>query len=180
MRAASVIRFIVFGALGFGIGGTLSGLLGVFGLPLALLLGRAVGGAGLGLALKDCRRAVILALLGALGLTVGLLAVLIAGASFNYAAAPIATIVGAMVGASLGAAFLDWRTILALAVAGAGGFGVGVPAGDFLWESFLFPMGVWEGVSITIAGLVGGEFLGAALGYLENRKLNEERSPRVR
>jgi hypothetical protein len=98
---------------------------------------------------------------------------------FNYSQVAIAAMVGAVVGASLGAAFLDWRTIPALAVAGVVGFGVGLLAGDFLRASLPMIRQVGEVGSITAAGLVGGASLGAALGYLENRGLVEERGPRA-
>lgn len=182
MRAMSVMRFVVLGAAGFGIAGAIGGPLIVF-LPgivaylLTPLVGGAVGGASLGLALKDWRKAAILAGLGALGLTVGLMAGLALGSFINYSSAPMGALVGAVVGASLGMAFRDWRVILALAVAGAVGIGVGLLAGDFLRASFPIIRGVG---SIAVAGLVGGASLGAALGYLENRRLAEERRPRVR
>jgi hypothetical protein len=176
MRAMSVLRFVVLGAVGFGIGGAITRPLslllpGMVGLLLTLLIAGAVGGASLGLALMDWRRVVILAVLGALGLTLGVMAGLNLGSFISYSEVPIAAIAGAMVGASLGAAFRDWRTILALAVAGAVGFSVGVSAGDFLRFSVPIIRGVGEVGSIIVAGLVGGVSLGAALGYLETRRL---------
>ncbi len=177
MRAMSMMRFILCGAVGFGIGGAI----GTFLFPLGIFLGGAVGGASLGLALKDWRRVVILALLGALGLFVGVLAGLIlvgvsAGLTlgsffFNYSEVPIAATVGAVVGASLGAALSDWRTIVALAAAGAVGFYVGDLPADFV--RFYIPMlrQLGESGSYVVIGLVGGASLGATLGYLESRKL---------
>jgi hypothetical protein len=183
MRAMSMLRFVVLGAVGFG-------LVGVIPLPLNVLIGGAVGGASLGLALKDFRRVVILALLGTLGLFVGVFAGLIlvgvsAGLTlgsffFNYSEVPIAATVGAVVGASLGAAFLDWRTIVALAVAGAVGFGVGTLPADFLRFSIPILRQLGEGGSFAITGFIGGASLGAALGYLEQRRLAEGQRPRVR
>jgi hypothetical protein len=189
MRAMSVMRFVLFGALGFGIGGAIGGPLimflpglvpGLVGLPLTLFVGGSVGGAALGLALRDWRRVVILALLGALGLTVGVMAGLILGSFFNYPEVPITVMVGAVVGASLGVAFLDWRTIVALAVAGAAGFGVGSLPADFVRFSIPILRQLGEAGSYAITGIIGGASLGAALGYLEHRKLTEERRPRVR
>jgi hypothetical protein len=127
MRRTSLIRFAVLGAVGFGIGGAITRPLslllpGIVALPLTFLIAGAVGGASLGLALKDWRRVVILAVLGALGLTVGVMVGLMLGSFFSYSEVPITVIVGVVVGASLGVAFLDWKTILALAIAGAVGF----------------------------------------------------------
>jgi hypothetical protein len=81
MRATSVVRFTIFGAVGLGGGAALAGaLLGLVGLPLTGL----VGGAALGFDLKDWRRTVNLALLGALGMTVGAVAGLVVGSFFSY------------------------------------------------------------------------------------------------
>jgi hypothetical protein len=184
----SVIRFVAFGAVGFGIGGAISGPLlmflpglvpGLVGLPLTLFVGGAVGGAGLGLALREWRRVVILAVLGAVGLTVGVMAALILGSFINYSEVPIRVMVGAVVGTSLGVAFLDWRTILALAVAGAVGFGIGSLPADFVRFSIPILRQLGEAGSYAITGIIGGASLGAALAYLERRKLVEERRERV-
>jgi len=110
---------------------------GMVALPLTVLIAGAVGGASLGLALKDWRRVVSLTVLGALGLTVGLMAGLILGPLVSYSEVPITVIAGAVVGVLLGAAFRDWRTILALTVAGAVGFSVGLLAVIFYGFTFL-------------------------------------------
>jgi hypothetical protein len=177
MRAMSVIGFVVLGAVGFGIGGAI----GTFLFPFGILLGGAVGGASLGLALRDFRRVVILAGLGALGLLVGVFAGLTLWAGFfNYSEVPIAAIVGAVVGALLGAAFREWRTIVALAVAGAVGFGAGYWLVQFIGASIPILRQLGEGGSIVITGIIGGASLGAALGYLEYRNLAQGQRPRVR
>jgi len=178
MRASNMMRFVLLGAVGFGLGATLAGaLLGVLGFPLT----GAVGGAALGLALKDWRRVVILALLGVLGLTVGAIAGIIVGSFFYFSSeVPVMVTVGTVVGASLGAAFSDWRTILALAVAGATGFFVGSLPADFVRFSIPALRQLGEPGSYVVVGLVGGASLGAALGYLETRKLASERRPRAR
>ena len=175
MRAMSVMRFMVFGAVGFGIGGILP-------LPLNVLIGGALGGAALGLALKDWGRVVILAVLGELGLVLGVMAGLGISHYFFYSSeVPVMFMMGAVVGASLGAAFLDWKTILTLAVAGAVGFSVGsLPGGSLGFSIPIIRQLLGAAGSIAIAGLVGGASLGAALGYLEERKLAEEQRPRVR
>ncbi len=175
MRAMRLIQIILFGAVGFGIGGILP-------LPLNVLIGGAVGGAALGLAFKDRERVVILAVLGEMGLILGVMAGLgISHYFFHSSEVPVMAMMGAVVGASLGVAFLDWRTILALAVAGAVGFSVGsLPGGSLGFSIPIIRQLLGAAGSIAVAGLVGGASLGAALGYLEKRKLAEERSPRVR
>lgn len=175
MRELSVMRFVLFGAVGFGIGGTLP-------LPLNVLVGGAVRGAALALALKDWGRVVILTVLGELGLIVGAMAGLgISHSLFRSSEVAVMAVVGAMVGASLGAAFLDWKTILTLAVAGAVGFSVGSLAGGSLGFSIpIIRQLLGAAGSIAITGIIGGASLGAALGYLEQRRLTSERRPRVR
>ena len=125
----------------------------------------AVGGAALGLALKDWGRTVNLAVLGALGMTVGAIAGLVVGSFLSYASmGPIAATVGAVVGASLGAALSDWRTIVALAAAGAVGFYVGDLPSDFIRFSIPMLRQLGESGSYVVIGLVGGASLGATLG----------------
>jgi zinc transporter ZupT len=121
MRAAmSMMRFVILGAVGFGIG------LAIAVTTLVIPAGGAVGGAALGLALKDWRRVAILALLGAGGLTIGVSVGLGLGSFFNYAEVPIAAIVGAILGASLGVAFGDWRRVVILGAVGSVGCGIGL------------------------------------------------------
>lgn len=136
----------------------------------------------MGLALRDFRQVLILAVLGALGLPVGVIAGLTLGSLFNYYPAAIAAIVGAVVGGSLGVAFKDWRTILGLAVVGAVGFGIGYFAAAVRYSIPIIRQvgGAGETEFIAISGIIGGASLGAALGYLESRRLASERRPRVR
>ncbi len=84
----------------------------------------------------------------------------------------------------MSSAFWDWRRTLALTLAGAVGFGAGLIVGVFALQG-IFGVGFMVGVAGTIilcaaTGIFGGASLGAALGYLEERKLAEEREPRVR
>jgi hypothetical protein len=175
MRLSGLTRFVILGALGFGAGGAIAvlSMLWPISLSLSVLVGGAVGEASLGLALGDWRRAMILAMLGTLGLTAGIFATLGFASYFAYSPAPL----GALVGASLGVAFLDWRTILALGLAGALGFGIGFLAGDLLRASFPVIRGLG---SIVVAGMIGGASLGATLGILETRRPAGGRGQRVR
>jgi len=158
MRATSVMRFVVLGAVGFGIGVAI----GTFLFPLGLLLGGAVGGAALGLALKDFRRAVFLALLGTLGLTLGVQIGLALGSFFfNYSEVAIAAFVGAILGAALGLAFGDWRRVVILGVVGSVGCGIGLLAGERL------AILATQRAAYVFTGVIGGAALGAALGYLQ-------------
>jgi WD40-like Beta Propeller Repeat len=154
----SMMRFILCGAIGFGIG---VGMGASFLFPLGIPFGGAVGGAALGLALMDFRRAVFLALLGALGLFVGVFAGLSLGSFVNYAEVPIAVIAGAILGAALGLAFGDWRKVIILGVVGSVGCGVGLLAGGRL------ALLATQMAAYVFTGVIGGASLGAVLGYLQ-------------
>jgi hypothetical protein len=151
MRARHGIRFAVLGAAGFGVGSIIAGS------GILIPLGGAAGGALLGLALKDRRRAVILALLGALGATLGVLVTVMFGSPVWDSPGAMGAVMGATIGASLGVAFGDWKRVAALGVAGAVGFGLGgALAGD-------------SPSSLLATGVLGGASLGGALGYFEGR-----------
>ena len=75
MRATSLLRFVIFGAVGFGIGWTVAGLFAVMA-PMwspytSYFFAGACGGAGLGLAPKDWKRVAALALTGMVGFGLG-------------------------------------------------------------------------------------------------------------
>jgi hypothetical protein len=159
MRATSMMRFIILGAVGFGIGVVIAGA--GFLIPV----GGAFGGASLGLALEDKTKVAILTPLGALGATLGVIVVFIAGSPVWDYPLRMTAVIGAMVGASLGAGFWDWKRLVALTLAGAVGFGVGGAIGG---DS---PSG------LLALGVIGGASLGAALGYLEKRRLGAELEP---
>jgi hypothetical protein len=202
MRAANVMRFVLFGAAGFGIGGIIAGVswplvfLTSGASGLLFVLSGAVGGASLGSALGDRRKTMSLAVLGALGSTIGGIVALLTAfgffapmpalsASEDYGVRGVMGVLGgAVVGASLSFAFQDWRRFLTLILAGAMGFGAGVIVGVFAVQG-IFGEDFLVGVSGTIilyavTGSIGGTLLGAALGYLEKRRLAERRGPRVR
>lgn len=188
----SMMRFVLLGAVGFGI----AGAMGAYWFPAGLLLGGALGGAMLGLAFKDWGRVVSLAVLGLMGLAAGLgvglgLGFLSAKAlglvgldSEALTGTLLVAAVGAVVGASLSLAFGDRRMIAPLAVAGAVGFSVGAWLFELISQGIPILSQLGEGESfvnnVTIIGTIGGASLGAALGYLESRKQAQERRPRVR
>jgi hypothetical protein len=196
MRAKSIMRFVALGAVGFGLGGAIAGacwplaVLTSGASALLFILSGAVGGASLGLALGDRTRATRLALLGILGYFLGGIVALVIALGFLSASEEYGTrgmmgvSGGAIIGASLALTFGAWERIIALALAGAVGFGAGVLIGVFVLKGIFggeFLVGVWGTIVLyAITGTIGGASLGAALGYLEKRKLAEERRPRVR
>ncbi len=75
-------------------------------------------------------------------------------------------------------------SVMRFVVFGAVGFGVGLIVGVFALQGMFgvrFMAGTWGTVILcALAGTSGGASLGAALGSLENRKLEKQRRPRVR
>jgi hypothetical protein len=196
MRATSIMRFVLFGAVGFGIGGAIAGACWPLAFvtwgvcALLFVLSGSVGGASLGLALGDRESTTRLVLLGILGFFFGGIVALVIALGFLSGSEEYGTwgmmgvSGGAVIGASLALAFGGWNRIIVLTLAGAVGFGAGVVIGAFALQE-MFGGSFLEGTSGTIilyaiTGIIGGAFLGAALGYLQNRRLAAEQRPRVR
>jgi hypothetical protein len=209
MRVMSVMRFVIFGAVGFGIGWAVaaffnSGFIALSApmfspgrgaepppwwislMPyLSWFIAGACGGAGLGLALRSWKRVAALALAGSVGFGVGNFFFFVLAFLFGF---PLAgTGMGALGGLLIGLALADWRKVLLLGLAGMVGFGVGEAIAAALGMSVLGtgwdqpPLLLVQYVLVLgMVGIIGGASLGAALGYLENRKLAQEQRPRVR
>lgn len=207
MRARSVTRFVLFGAVGFGVAWAIAGFLTsgflAITLPkfqppsppppgwvewpqqLAYFLGGALGGAALGAAIGTWKRVVTLALAGAIGFGVGSILFFVLAFLFGF---PLVSVgIGALGSILLGLALADWRGVVLLGLSGMVGFGLGgaistamgMPPLAFDWEQ----PPLWQMLYVLVQGMVGiigGASLGAALGYLERRKQAQERSPRVR
>ncbi len=182
MARWGLLRFVVLGACGFGVGGALAGaswplLPWTVGVSaLFVVLGGGIGGGSLGLALRDRGRTVVLALLGAVGFTAGSIAAVVlaflgflpaseSGATNAMGACAAGILVGAVGAATLGVTLWDPRKIVLLSLAGAVGFGVGMIA-KFALEQTL-RLGAFEDVLLAVGGVIGGSALGATLGYLE-------------
>lgn len=85
------------------------------------VLAGVIGGASLGLALKDGRKIASLAVLGALGFTFGIILAFILGfLGFvpQSELGSLGAIAGAIGGTSLGLALWDWKRIMPMALAG--------------------------------------------------------------
>ena len=216
MRATSMLRFVLFGAIGFGIGWTVAGLFNVVLAALtdpmfqpgsepppgwatwppyfAYCLGGAFGGAGLGLAIGGWKRVVALAVAGGVGFGLSLLLLFVVAFLFGLGSVGLAMGVGLFGGVVSGLTFGDWKGVVVLGSAGLVGFGIGGAIAAALGMPFaLYPFFVefvelWRTPSLLLqhllaqamVGIIGGASLGAALAYLESRKLAEERRPRVR
>jgi hypothetical protein len=139
----------------------------------------------LGLALKSWKRAVALAVAGALGFGVGYFVFFVLAFLFGL---PLVSVgMGAIGGILLGLALADWRGVVLLGLAGMVGFGVGgaiaaafgMPVLGIDWEQPPLWLMLYVLVQ-AVVGIMGGGSLGAALGYLEHRKSATQGEPRVR
>lgn len=172
-----VSNFALFGAAGFGIGGLILGLaleaagrvnwktadlwesIPLLLFPLFLIIAGAIGGIALGFALRR-RMSCLLTFLMALGFFPGIVAITwILGFSIDDNYIPFTILLGLMLGILLGFYLGGWRRFLFLAVAGVLG---GVVAG-----AITYPAHSYAWYFITFQGVIGGAFLGGALGLLE-------------
>jgi hypothetical protein len=149
MRTLSVTRFVVFGAVGLGIGWAVAGLfnVGLVGITspmfppgrgaepppgwvtwlpyFAYCFGGACGGAGLGLAVGGRNRVVALALAGGTGLGLGVFLFFVVAFLFGLPPVGVAMGVGLLGGVTLGLVFGDWKRVILLGLVGMVSFGVG-------------------------------------------------------
>ena len=134
------MRFVLLGAVGFGIGGAITGASGD-AMPLGFFVMGALGGASLGLATRDKQGIATFALTGALGFGLGFVVaiaiVLLVWDPFgNWFIGAVGGLVG---GSSLGVNLRTWGRIVLLAVVGTLGFGIGWGAVDDLSKPLVEP-----------------------------------------
>jgi hypothetical protein len=151
MRATSVIKFVVFGAVGFGIGLAIAGFFNsvfiaitapmfppgpgpriepppwwVSLMPyLSWFVAGACGGAALGLAMGTWKRVFALGVGGLLGFGVGSFFFFVIAFLFGLPAVGVAAGMGLFGGVLLGLTFGDPKRVVLLGLAGMVGFGVG-------------------------------------------------------
>ncbi len=193
-KRRSISAYTLWGAVGFGIGGAVGGIItvythtgyGFFGFPI---LG-AAGGAALGLTLKGWREAGRLAKAGVIGFLIGHLFSFGFGMGLGEILVQrqqsvgntlemvifvlMGVILGAVSGASLGLALKDRKGAGLLALAGAIGFGVTEPFVLGVLPRLLGQTVLLQIMPLCISGIVGGAALGAALGYLEKKKADTQ------
>ncbi len=219
MRANSIMKYILFGAVGLGIGWAVAGFFNVAldgitspmvqpgpgelpgwclwtdDLPYwAYCFAGACGGAGLGLAMGGWKWVIALAVAGGIGIGLGLFLLFVVAFLFGLHPIGMAIGVGLFGGVSFGLVFGNWKRVVLLGLAGMVGFGVGGTLTAALKMPFaLYPWLVdftelWQAPPLlvqhltmqVVVGIIAGASLGAALGYLESRKLAGEGRPRVR
>jgi len=180
-----IVKFALYGAIGFGVGGAIAGAVtrdsNTF-LSFATL--GIFGGASLGFVSKGWRGAVSLAIAGGAGFVVGTFLSVIIGMGLGLTLPkPIneiyglvtpfimGAIIGALGGMALSLALRDWRGVGLLALAGAVGCGIAAQINQSLLLSLLTTRILSTVVPLAIWGLIGGAAIGAALGYLQKRRV---------
>jgi len=187
--------FAVIGGVGTPVfGAVFSGdYLALLVYALFFSVGGAFAGAVLGLGLRKGRNAAVIALLGGVGVLLGsfvatgiyfLVSWGFFGAGYGMMEALSAAALGLVVGALLGLALRRFTGIAVLALIGLVGFGIGGLIAAALQGFPSQPSEAFfsfrSAVFGAVEGIIGGALLGAVLGYLERRKLVEERRARFR
>jgi hypothetical protein len=177
-NSINIPLFILLGITGFGVGGAIGGVIWVaFDAPhLGFAILGAVGGAFLGVASQNWKKAWVMAIASAIGFDIGFLfSFLILLAIWEPTCGKgllIGAVGGVIGGASIGIVLKDWKGALILSLASAIGFSPAV------WLTLdrlrgLTPQVLWGAVTLAIWGIFGGAFLGLALGYLKNSNFDE-------
>jgi hypothetical protein len=189
IKLKNIVRVALLGALGFGIGGLIIGtLIHLLGESISIAfvgpaIAGAVGGASLGVALR--RKVWQLALAGTVGLLLGgVLGGLIAfylnskADLIDLLISVTPVMIGLLTGASLGWGISSpFRITVWLAVSGILGGGVCVAVTKVITRTWLEPFFITNLDKIYphawllfgLQGIIGGIFLGATLGFLDNR-----------
>ncbi|MBI2869437.1 MAG: hypothetical protein HYX96_06395 [Chloroflexi bacterium] len=165
-KRRGILAFALWGAIGFSLGGAIGGAIWPsIGQPyFGFIVMGAVGGASLGLALKDWRRAVISGMGGAIGFGIG-----------SYSPNLMFSLLAGIIGVSLGLALKDWKRVGPLVLTGIIGFVFAIfntwnlSSGEVLWSALM--MAIW--------GIMGGGGIGTTLGYLEKRKTDKRKLARL-
>ncbi|MDO8687696.1 MAG: hypothetical protein Q7K41_03810 [Dehalococcoidales bacterium] len=163
-----IIRFALFGAGGFGIGGGIGGIIAV---DAATFFGFAImggiGGMSLGLALKSWRMAGFLALAGMVGLSLGIFISVFIGMAFPLPSLlGRLTVAGAVTGLALGLPLKSWKASGILALTGALAFIIVEQVQIFVPLGLITPQLLSRVIQMVIWGVIGGTLWGVALGYL--------------
>lgn len=180
-----IAKFSLWGAIGFCVGGAIGGAitsnLDTF-ISLAIL--GTFGGAALGFVSTGWKGAVFLALAGGAGFLAGTFLSVIIGMALGLTlpkpiseiyglVAPfvMGAIIGSIGGVALGLALRNWRGSGLLALAGAVGCGIAAQINQSLLLDLLTARILSTVVPLAIWGLIGGAAIGAALGYLQKRRV---------
>ncbi len=174
-----IIKFALFGLVGFGIGGAIGGIISVdgpilFGFPIM----GGIGGMSLGLALKSWKWAGFLALAGMVGISFGYVIngfiMLFFGQSLQIPAQSLFGVIfrslpiaGAVTGSALGLPLKSWKAAGFLALTGAIAFLVAGQVQEVVPLGLITHHLLSRIVVMVIWGVVGGALLGATLGYLK-------------
>ena len=183
-----ILRFAIFGTIGFGIGGAFLGWAIQFNedrganfgdwetflLIIGALLMGAFGGLVLGLALRNKMRILILVVTTSIGSfiasIVGIFTVTNEPTFINISL--VSLTLGVVLGIAIGIFLLDWKKVIALSLFGAIGgiIGAAITSNFEDWS-------VWY--ALTIQGSIGGAILGGALGFLLTAEDEEQFAQRI-
>jgi hypothetical protein len=179
-----IVKYVIWGAVGFCVGGAIGG---IFTSDLNTFTSLAVlgifGGASLGFVSKGWKGAIVLALTGGSGFVFGTFLSVIIGMGLGLILPePIneiyrlvvpfvmGAITGAVGGIAIGLALKDWRGAGLLGLGGGAGFGIASQINQSVLLGHLTTRVLSMAVPLAIWGVIGGAFLGAALGYLKRIK----------
>ena len=174
-----IARFVLFGAVGFGIGGAIGGIISTDGpILLAFPIMGGIGGMSLGLALRSWKMAGLLTLAGVVGISLGYVIngfIMFAfGQSLQipsqslfgviFRSLPIA---GAFTGLAFGLPLYSWKTAGLLALTGAIAFLIVGQVQKVVPTGLITPQLLSRVTQMVIWGVVGGALWGMVLGYLK-------------
>lgn len=172
-----IARFAFWGAVGFGLGGAIGGIIAVDALTFfGFAIMGGVGGMSLGLAMRSWKMAGLLALAGAFGLSVGTFVAVFIGLGLGEAVqlpdlfwiiVGRFTIAGAIGGLALGLTLNGWKAAGFLALAGAIAFRLMERVQELVNFGLITPQLLSRTTQMAIWGIISGALLGAALGYLK-------------
>ena len=159
----NIFTFALWGLIGFGFGGAVGGAIWPsIGQPyFRFVVMGAAGGASLGLALKNRRRAFISGVTGAIGFGIG---------SYLPNLPTLLALLVGLAGVSLGLSFPDWKRAGLLVLFGFIGF-LFVMIGTWNLSN---GEALWSAITLALRGIIGGGALGATLGYMEKTKADRQ------
>ena len=182
IKRRGIAAFILWGAIGFGLGGAIGDMTVRGPMIFVFPIMGAVGGASIGLLLDKRLRTILMVLAGAVGFGIASIPVLVysglgIGSTERSIGIPLTAIIGGSLilfalgavqgligGISMGLDLKDRQRAKYLIAASTIGFALGAQAS---W-GFVFTLPI-EAV-YAIWGTIGGATIGTGLGYLEKRK----------
>jgi hypothetical protein len=169
------MTYKIYGALGFGLGGFVSGLIWNDRIGLSLFLMGAIGSAILSLPARSLKLTIFSSIMGGSGFFVGIFPGIAVTLFFEatWVSLIVGLFIGLIAGTFLGIVYGDIRAFVLL---GTFGFGISFGLSILLWEVLpsLSPTFI-PGTVNMIGGGIGGVFFGKAALSTKNRWTFEKR-----